>query len=109
MDFGEVGLRDELRSELVDLDLDEDALDGVAESGYYSLVEWMGTGLPYQICKHNREIRKKLLSQLMDLSQAQFEKLVGQLLAEIGFTKKIFTLPLYFDFIGGGRYRHLRC
>lgn len=45
--------------------------------GYYSLVKLMGTGLPYQISKHNREIRKKLLSQLMDLSPAQFEKLVG--------------------------------
>ncbi|MCY4218418.1 MAG: HTH domain-containing protein [Gammaproteobacteria bacterium] len=53
--------------------------------GYYSLVEWMGTGLPDQISKHNREIRKKLLSQLMDLSPAQFEELVGQLLAEMGF------------------------
>lgn len=53
--------------------------------GYYSLVKWMGTGLPYQISKHNREIRKKLLSQLMDLSPAQFEELVGQLLAEMGF------------------------
>jgi restriction system protein len=53
--------------------------------GYYSLVKWMGTGLPYQISKHNREIRKKLLSQLMNLSPAQFEELVGQLLAEMGF------------------------
>ncbi|MDH3348119.1 MAG: HTH domain-containing protein [Desulfobulbaceae bacterium] len=53
--------------------------------GYYSLVKGMGTGLPYQISKHNREIRKKLLSQLMGLSPAQFEELVGQLLAEMGF------------------------
>ncbi len=53
--------------------------------GYYSLVKWMGTGLSYQISKHNREIRKKLLSQLMELSPAQFEELVGQLLAEVGF------------------------
>ena len=53
--------------------------------GYYSLVKWMGTGLPYQISKHNREIRKKLLSQVMDLSPVQFEELVGQLLAEMGF------------------------
>ena len=53
--------------------------------GYYSLVKWMGTGLPYQISKHNREVRKKLLSQLMDLTPVQFEELVGQLLAEMGF------------------------
>lgn len=53
--------------------------------GYYSLVKWMGTGLPYQISEHNREIRKELLSQLMNLSPAQFEELIGQLLAEMGF------------------------
>ena len=28
--------------------------------GYYSLVKWMGTGLPYQISKHNREVRKRV-------------------------------------------------
>ena len=53
--------------------------------GYYSLAKWMETGLPHQISKHNREIRKKLLSQLMNLIPAQFEELVGQLLAEMGF------------------------
>lgn len=53
--------------------------------GHYSLVKWMGAGLPYQISRHNKEIRKKLLSQLMDLSPAGFEELVGQLLAEMGF------------------------
>lgn len=53
--------------------------------GYYSLVKWMGSGLPYQISKHNREIRKKLLSHLMDLNPSQFEDMVGQLLAEMGF------------------------
>ncbi len=53
--------------------------------GYYSLVRWTETGLPCQISRHNREIRKKLLSRLMDLSPAQFEELVGQLLAEMGF------------------------
>ncbi len=53
--------------------------------GYYSLVKWMGIGLPYQISKQNREIRKQLLSQLMKLNPAQFEELIGQLLAEMGF------------------------
>ncbi len=53
--------------------------------GYYSLVKWLETGLPSQISKHNRGVRKKLLSQLMDLSPVQFEELVGQLLAEMGF------------------------
>lgn len=53
--------------------------------GYYSLVKWMGTGLLYKISQHNREIQKKLLSQLMNLSPAQFEELIAQLLAEMGF------------------------
>lgn len=53
--------------------------------GHFSLVKWMGTGLPYQISKHNRGIHKKLLSQLMNLNPTQFEDLIGQLLAEMGF------------------------
>ena len=53
--------------------------------GHYSLVRWTGTGLPQQIAKHNRKIRNKLLSLLMSLNPTQFEELVGQLLAEMGF------------------------
>jgi restriction system protein len=53
--------------------------------GFYGLVKWVGTGLPQQIFKHNRKIRERLRSQLMDLDPFQFEELVGQLLAEMGF------------------------
>ena len=53
--------------------------------GYYSLVKWMSIGLQNQISKHNREVRKKLMSQLMDLTPVQFEKLVAQMLVEMGF------------------------
>ena len=53
--------------------------------GYYSLVKWMGIGLPYQISKHNREVRKELMSQLMDLTPVRFEELVAQMLVEMGF------------------------
>ena len=53
--------------------------------GYYGLVKWLGTGLPQQIFRHNRKIRERLRSQLMDLDPFQFEELVGQLLAEMGF------------------------
>lgn len=53
--------------------------------GYYSLVKWTGTGLPNQIFKHNQEIRKRLGSKLMALRASQFEELIGQLLAEMGF------------------------
>ena len=55
--------------------------------GFYSLVRWVGTGLPQQISKHNRKIRKKRLSLLMGLSPTQFEELVGQLLTEMGFER----------------------
>ena len=53
--------------------------------GCYSLVKWNGVGLSYEIYKHNHEIKKKLLAQLMDLTPTRFEELVGQLLAEMGF------------------------
>ena len=53
--------------------------------GYYSLVKWMGTGLAQQIFKHNRKIRERLRSQLMDLSPMEFQDLVGQLFTEMGF------------------------
>ena len=52
---------------------------------YYNLVKWVGIGLQHQISKHNREVRRKLLSQLIDLTLAQFEALVGQWLPATGF------------------------
>ena len=61
--------------------------------GYYSLVKWIGTGLPQQISKHNRKIRDRLRSQLMDLDPFQFQDLVGQLLAEMGFESIYVTKP----------------
>lgn len=51
----------------------------------YSLVEWGGTGLPYQITKHNKKVRKKLHHKLLSMKPEQFEELVAQLLAEMGF------------------------
>ena len=53
--------------------------------GCYSLVEWGGTGLPYQISKHNQEVRKKLHQKLMSMNPSLFEELIAQLLAEMGF------------------------
>lgn len=63
--------------------------------GHFSLVKWMGTGLPYQISKHNRDIHKKLHSRLMNLNPAQFEELIGHLLAEMGFES--IEVTKYFD------------
>lgn len=53
--------------------------------GYVSLSQWMGRGLVFEIEKHNREVCKKLHKSLFALKPAEFEELIGQLLAEIGF------------------------
>lgn len=53
--------------------------------GYFGLNKWQGMGLSNQIAKHNREVKKKLLASLLELSPAKFEELIGQLLAEMGF------------------------
>ncbi|MDD2599829.1 MAG: HTH domain-containing protein [Kiritimatiellae bacterium] len=52
---------------------------------YYSLIEWGETGLPYEISKHNKEVRKKLHQKLLSIRPELFEELVSQLLAEMGF------------------------
>ncbi len=53
--------------------------------GYVSLSQWMGRGLVFEIEKHNREICKKLHKKLFALKPTEFEELIAQLLAEIGF------------------------
>jgi len=53
--------------------------------GIVGLRKWMGEGLAYQIEQHNREIQKKLLDKVLDLSAEEFEQLVGRLLGEMGF------------------------
>ncbi len=53
--------------------------------GVVGLRKWMGEGLAYQIEQHNREVQKKLLYKVMDLSPEEFEQLVGRLLGEMGF------------------------
>jgi len=53
--------------------------------GYVSLSQWRGRGLAFEIEKHNREVCKKLHKKLFALKPAEFEELIAQLLAEIGF------------------------
>jgi restriction system protein len=53
--------------------------------GMVGLRKWMGEGLAYQIDKHNRQIKKKLLDHLSSLTPSEFELLVGTLLTEMGF------------------------
>ena len=53
--------------------------------GYVSLSQWMGRGLAFEIEKHNLEICKKLHKKLFALKPMEFEELIAQLLAEMGF------------------------
>ncbi len=53
--------------------------------GYVSLSQWMGRGLVFEIEKHNLEVCKKLHKSLFTLKPAEFEELIAQLLAQIGF------------------------
>jgi len=59
--------------------------------GYVGLTRWMGRGLASQIEQHNAEVRRKLHTQLQSLPPAEFEALVGQLLAAIGFEEVTVT------------------
>lgn len=53
--------------------------------GMVGLRRWMGEGLAFQIERQNRDVRKKLLAHVQSFSSEEFERLVGQLLGEMGF------------------------
>lgn len=53
--------------------------------GVFGLSRWMGSGLSFQIEQHNRQIRKELLKRLKKMPPEEFEGLIGELLAAIGF------------------------
>jgi restriction system protein len=53
--------------------------------GMVGLSIWHGEGLALQIEQHNRDTRKKLHKQLKEMPFADFEELIGLLLAKIGF------------------------
>lgn len=53
--------------------------------GLVSLSKWMGSGLAFEIEKHNKKVRKELQKRLLDMEWDAFEKLVARFLAEIGF------------------------
>ena len=50
--------------------------------GYIGLSQWMGRGLAFQIEQHNR---KALRERLLAMKPGEFEELISQLLAEMGF------------------------
>ena len=51
--------------------------------GYLS--QWMGRGLAFQIEQHNQQVRKTLRKRLLTMTPGEFEDLISQLLAEMGF------------------------
>jgi len=53
--------------------------------GYVGLSQWMGRGLAFQIEQHNHQVRKALRERLLAMKPAEFEELISQLLAEMGF------------------------
>ncbi len=53
--------------------------------GLFGLTKWMGEGLAFQIEQHNRQVHKDLRKRLHKMDPTEFEELVGQLLAEVGF------------------------
>ena len=53
--------------------------------GYVGLSQWMGRGLTFQIEQHNHQVRKALRERLLAMKPGEFEELISQLLAEMGF------------------------
>ena len=53
--------------------------------GYVGLSQWMGRGLAFQIEQHNHQVRKALRKGLLAMKPGEFEELISQLLAEMGF------------------------
>ncbi|WP_293799662.1 restriction endonuclease, partial [Stenotrophomonas sp.] len=53
--------------------------------GYIGLSQWMGRGHAFQIEQHNHQVRKALRERLLAMKPGEFEELISQLLAEMGF------------------------
>jgi len=53
--------------------------------GYVGLSKWMGRGLAFEIEQHNKRVRDQFLKRLRGIAPDEFEELIGELLAEMGF------------------------
>jgi len=53
--------------------------------GYVGLSRWMGKGLAFEIEQHNKRVRQALHKRVLAMDATEFEELIAQLLAEIGF------------------------
>lgn len=61
--------------------------------GFIGLAKWAGQGLAFQIEQHNDSVRRKLHAQLLRMNPTDFEALVVELLAELGFEDVTLTPP----------------
>ncbi len=59
--------------------------------GMVALSRWGGEGLAFQIERHNREVRRKLLDTLKTMPPVEFEAVVGRLLTAMGFEQVVMT------------------
>lgn len=55
--------------------------------GYIGLSKWQAQGLSFQIDQYNQKVRKTLRDRLLVLKPKEFEELISQLLAEMGFVE----------------------
>ena len=53
--------------------------------GMVGLTEWEGVGVAIEIRQHNKSVRERLLDRVSGMDPADFEELLGRLLAEMGF------------------------
>lgn len=53
--------------------------------GLVGLTEWEGVGVAIEIRQHNKAVREQLLARVSGMDPADFEELLGRLLAEMGF------------------------
>lgn len=59
--------------------------------GFVGLARTVKKGLAFQIEEQNRKCRAELLTRLLKMSPAEFEEIVGRLLAEMGFEEILVT------------------
>lgn len=53
--------------------------------GLVGLSQWLGSGLAYEIARHNQEVQRALLGRLREMSPDAFEELIAELLVALGF------------------------
>jgi restriction system protein len=53
--------------------------------GMITLAKWQAKGLAFQVEEANKKARKELLKTVKEMSPADFEDMIGRLLATIGF------------------------